>query len=97
MYLQCFVGENPKEWPKFLTWAKIWYNNSFQTSLGMKSFRAVYGHDPPIITKYHNDPPSLQGLSPQHNEILSQLKKNLLKAQNYMKNLLKERLQWTFK
>jgi len=54
----------------------------------MTPFIAVYGRDPPTITKYtldHHDPPSLQDLLLQRDLILNQLKNNLLKAQHYMK------------
>ena len=34
MYLRCFVSENPHLWVSFLPWAELWYNSSFQTSIG---------------------------------------------------------------
>jgi len=66
----------------------------------MTPFRAVYGRDPSTIHKYqldHTDPPSLQEFLHQHNDILSQLKKNLVKAQIHMKKFVdKQRIPLEF-
>jgi len=43
MYLRCFTVDNPKSWSKLLSWAEFWYNTSFQSSIGMSPFKAVYG------------------------------------------------------
>nr|KYP63732.1 Transposon Ty3-G Gag-Pol polyprotein [Cajanus cajan] len=88
MYLRCFTVDNPREWSKLLPWAEFWYNSSFQSSINMTPFRAVYGRDPPTIVKYQldsTDPPSLQELLLQRDVTLNQLKTHLVKAQQRMK------------
>jgi hypothetical protein len=54
----------------------------------MTPFKALYGRDPPAVTRYtphHSDPPALQEELLFRNRILQQLKGNLEKAQHYMK------------
>ena len=46
------MAEHPKQWHKFLHWAKYCYDTSFHSSFGMTPFKAVYGRDPPIILDY---------------------------------------------
>jgi hypothetical protein len=88
LFLRCFSFHNPKSWFKALTWAEFWYNTSFQTSIGMTPFKALYGRDPPHLIRYefHNgDPPALQEELMERDRILQQLKANLERAQQYMK------------
>ena len=42
IYLRCFCGEKPKDWMKWLFWAEYWYNTTFQRSLGVSPYQAVY-------------------------------------------------------
>ncbi|PNY16671.1 retrotransposon-related protein, partial [Trifolium pratense] len=63
LFLRCFTFNNPKSWSKVISWAEYWYNTAFQTSIGMTPFKALYGRDPPYLTKYEAqeiDPPTLQ-------------------------------------
>jgi hypothetical protein len=41
--LRACVMEYPGSWDKNLSWAKFSYNNSYQESLKMTSFEALYG------------------------------------------------------
>jgi hypothetical protein len=41
--LRAFVMEYPGSWDKNLSWAKFLYNNSYQESLKMAPFEALYG------------------------------------------------------
>ena len=43
IYLRCFCGKRPKEWEKWISWAEYWYNTTYQRSLGVTPFQAVYG------------------------------------------------------
>ncbi|GAU47333.1 hypothetical protein TSUD_101210 [Trifolium subterraneum] len=88
LFLRCFSFNNPKSWSKMLSWSEFWYNTAFQTSIGMTPFKALYGRDPPYLTRYvaqENDPPALQEELMERGRILQQLKNNLIRAQQYMK------------
>jgi hypothetical protein len=41
--LRACVIEHQASWDKSLSWAELWYNNSYQESLKMASFEALYG------------------------------------------------------
>jgi hypothetical protein len=89
MYLRCFTFENPKGWYKALTWAEYWYNTAYHTSIGMTPFKALYGREPPSVTRYklqENDPIILQEQLEERDKTIQQVKANLEKAQVYMKN-----------
>jgi len=88
MYLRCFIFEHPKSWITMLPWAQFWYNTSFHQSLGIKPFQAVFGRPPPAVMHYEvdpKDPNPLKDLLQLRDQLLSKLKGNLLKAQQYMK------------
>jgi transposase InsO family protein len=51
MYLRCLTFHNPKIWSKVLHLAEHWYNAAFQTSATMTPFKALYGRDPPTMTR----------------------------------------------
>ncbi|WVZ22212.1 hypothetical protein V8G54_000756 [Vigna mungo] len=55
MHLRCLTVEDPKGWSKKLPWTEYWYNTSFQTSIGTKQFKAVYGETLSIFLKYLGD------------------------------------------
>ncbi|MCI37463.1 mediator of RNA polymerase II transcription subunit 15A-like, partial [Trifolium medium] len=48
-FLRCFTVDQPRQWSKMLSWAEFWYNSSFQSSIGMTPFKAVYGRDAPSL------------------------------------------------
>jgi hypothetical protein len=55
----------------------------------MTPFKAVYGRDPPGLIRYvaqSTDPPSVKDQLTQRDAILSQLKQNLMRAQQSMKH-----------
>lgn len=88
LYLRCFTSQNPRTWSKMLPWVKFWYNTSFHTSIGMTSFKAMYGRDPPTLIIYDlhpSDPPLLQALLSDIDTFFTLLKANLLRAQQVMK------------
>ena len=51
-FLRCFCGEKSKEWVKLIPWAEYWYNTTYQRSLGITPFQAVYGRLPPPLIYY---------------------------------------------
>jgi transcription antitermination factor NusG len=100
MYLRCFTFQNPKGWYKLLAMAEYWYNTSFHTSAGMTPFKAVYGRDPPGLIRYNSqasDPHAVREQLLERDAILDQLKGNLRRAQQTMKdNADKKRKEVTF-
>lgn len=55
MYLRCFYYDNPRNWLKMLSWAQYWYNTFYHYSIRMSPFKALYGRDPPKLTRYELD------------------------------------------
>ena len=49
-YLRCFCGERPKEWVNWLHLTEYWYNTTYQSSIGITPFQAVYNHLPHCYT-----------------------------------------------
>jgi transposase InsO family protein len=47
-----FTGDHPREWLRWLSWAKYTYNTAYQSSLRDTPFRVVYGRDPPFRRSY---------------------------------------------
>ena len=79
-YLRCFVAEQPRKWYKFFPWVEYCYNINFHSSLGMSLFKALYGHDPPSTE-------AVDWLLTHCQDLLQQLKDNLVKAQKRMKKV----------
>jgi len=49
MYLRCIMGDRPRSWVDWLSWAEYWYNTSFQSALRATPFEVVYDHSPPPL------------------------------------------------
>jgi hypothetical protein len=89
MYLRCLTFHNPKVWSKLLHLAQYWYNTAFHTSAAMTPYKALYGKDPPTLTRStvvidDMDDVVAQILTSKE-KILTQLQQNLHKAQQSMK------------
>ena len=56
-YLHCFCRERPKQWQSWLHWAEYCYNTTFNISIGITPFQAVYGCAP-LALVYYGDQPS---------------------------------------
>lgn len=88
VYLRCFCSEKPKEWIKWLPWAKYWYNTTFHRALGMTPFQVVYGRKPPSLLYYGDQVTSNATLDEQlreRNMVLLSLREHLRLAQDQMK------------
>lgn len=59
-YLRSTIHENPQIWIDLLPWAELWYNTSFQHSIGMTPFQALYRRKPPEIIDYRPDDSNLE-------------------------------------
>ncbi|KAL0560677.1 hypothetical protein IC582_001087 [Cucumis melo] len=87
-YLRCFCGERPKERIKWIHWAEYWYNTTYQRSLGVSPFQAVYGRTPPPLVFYgdHSTMNStLDDQLKQRDIALGVLKEHLRVTQDKMK------------
>lgn len=86
-YLRCFSSEQPRNWSKWLCWAEYWYNTNFHGATKKTPFEVVYGRTPPVLQHYLPGETCVEALS-QHlqdrDEILRQLRHNLLRAQQLM-------------
>ncbi|TYK03716.1 putative retroelement pol polyprotein [Cucumis melo var. makuwa] len=87
-YLRCFCGERPKEWTNWLHWAEYWYNTTYNSSIGITPFQAVYGRLPPPLLYYGDVATPNSTLDQQLNDrdiALGTLKEHLRIAQEKMK------------
>ncbi|GMI77157.1 hypothetical protein HRI_001385000 [Hibiscus trionum] len=88
MYLRCMAVDDPRNWCKYLPWAEYWYSTTYQSSVGMTPFRALYGRDPPTILSYVEGGLRQDQLAQELldcDAVLKELKCNLEAAQNRMK------------
>lgn len=99
-YLRSFVMVKPTTWIRWLPWMEWWYNTTFQATIKMMPFQAVYGYPLPTVSSY------LPGSSPIHmvditlkdrDIILKHLRKNMHIAQHQMRQQAnKHRSERTF-
>lgn len=87
-YLRCVTGLKPKQWPKWLCWAEFWYNTNYHSAIKTTPFKALYGREPPVIIRGNDSLTSVdevEKMTAERNLIIDELKENLEKAQNRMK------------
>lgn len=90
MYLRCAVHDNPKRWKHCISLAEIWYNTCLHSSLGCSPFKALYGYEPDIgfsIAPIQDTPTEALTWVTERDAHMQQLKDNLARAQNRMKQL----------
>ncbi|KAM2556739.1 hypothetical protein TB2_013926 [Malus domestica] len=86
-YLRCFVGNKPKNWVKWLPWAKWNYNTSYHTSSKFTPFELVYGYPSPHVTSYELGTAKMDSVEQElieRDKLLTILRSNLAMAQNRM-------------
>jgi hypothetical protein len=78
----------PKKWSSWLSLAEWWYNSTYHSATKFTPFHALYGFPAPLISEISVAGPmevNAQTFLEQKEEILQQLKENLLHAQQRMK------------
>jgi transposase InsO family protein/ribosomal protein L21E len=87
-YLRSMTFQEPKKWMSWLSLAEFWYNTTYHTALQLTPFQALYGFPPPLISELSvpgpEDLAATDFLQAKQN-MLTQLKHNLLQAQARMK------------
>jgi len=76
-YLRCFAGTKPKQWPKWLAWAELWFNTTYNSATNTTPFRALYGRDPPTLIMGEMSPSAVEEANhmlAERNLILDELK-----------------------
>ncbi|KAA0067036.1 transposon Tf2-1 polyprotein isoform X1 [Cucumis melo var. makuwa] len=87
-YLRCFYGEKPNEWSQWIHWAEYWYNTTYNSSIWITPFQAVYGRLPPPLIQYRDMETPNSTLDQQlkkRDVVLGALKKHLRLARERMK------------
>ncbi|XP_068644805.1 uncharacterized protein [Aristolochia californica] len=88
MYLHYIVGDSPKRWVKWLSWAEFCYNTSYHSALGTTPFRVVYGRDPPRLLSYEpvaSKVVTLDQALAEREAMLTEVRTHLQEAQHSMK------------
>ncbi|XP_042010529.1 uncharacterized protein LOC121759095 [Salvia splendens] len=100
-YLRAFTADRPSKWANFLPWAELALNCFNHAGLGMSPFKALYRREPPsLIFAKPSDatPPLVAELITQRGELLVELRRNLERAQQRMRDSAnKHRRQLKFK
>ena len=89
-YLRCFSTDKQNKWSTLLPWAVWWYNTTFQSTIKMSPFQALYGVHPPSIQTYLPGTTSVQSVDvalQDRDKLLRLLRANLQLAQNRMKQI----------
>ncbi|PKI56536.1 hypothetical protein CRG98_023062 [Punica granatum] len=87
-YLRYFVYHQPRLWERYMAWAEYWNNTTYQRSIAMTPFEAVYGRPAQVLVGYEPGSTAVNEVEEQlraRNAILRELKSNLAAAQNRMK------------
>ncbi|KAL5857242.1 hypothetical protein ACOSQ3_004700 [Xanthoceras sorbifolium] len=87
-YLRCFVGEQPKHWMQWLSWAEFSYNTSIHSSTKVSPFEALYGVPSPSLLSYISGTTQVQAVNDylcDRETILKDLRYHLNLARNRMK------------
>jgi hypothetical protein len=88
-YLRCFVADQPKTWVSWVPLAEFWFNTNYHAATEKTPFEIVYGRPPPLITRWLQGETRVEAVQrdlADRDEALRQLKSQLLRAQERMKN-----------
>ncbi|KAH9302443.1 hypothetical protein KI387_014026 [Taxus chinensis] len=87
-YLRSYVTGHQQAWIRWLHMGEYCYNTTYQMSIGMTPFRALYGYDAMSFADLvlsDSRAPKAQDWLQENQDILRALKENLQKAQNQQK------------
>lgn len=90
MYLCCFVGDFPRRWVAWVSWAEYYYNISFHSALRTTPFQVVYGRPPPKLlssTTSSTRVDVVDGTLINRDKALEDIQWCLLQAQQRMKDI----------
>lgn len=88
-YLRCLTHEQPKQWVKWVAWAKYSYNTSTHSSTKISPFEVVYGLPPPNLLSYVLGITNVQAMDVllrTRDDILRDLRHHLTPARDRMKS-----------
>nr|GFA70205.1 reverse transcriptase [Tanacetum cinerariifolium] len=51
-YVRCMIGDQPKEWSKWLPLDELWYNSNYHSAINTTPFEALYGQPPSVHVPY---------------------------------------------
>ena len=101
LYLRCFIQGKPRGWSQWLPWAEFWHNTAFHTRSKITPFKALYGRDPPRVTRVQQRQTgvsTVEELLVERDATLDDLKGHLTLAQQRMKKGAdKSRLEVNYK
>lgn len=89
MYFRCLVGNRPRRWLEWLSWAEYCYNTSQHSHLRATPFELVYGHPPPCLRDYNPDTSKVAAFKTTFqdcNAFLSEVRERLLQTQQQSKH-----------
>ncbi|KAL5784029.1 hypothetical protein ACOSQ2_006421 [Xanthoceras sorbifolium] len=95
-YLRCFTSDQPKRWMEWLPWAEFSYNTATHLATNITPFQAVYGVPPPSLLSYVPGTTNVQAVDEllrSREDILCELRKNLIAAQSRMKSQADQHLR----
>ena len=87
-YLKCKCSEHHRQWSNWIPLAEFQYNTKFHTSLQLTPFEVLCGYQPnhlPLGPFLDAPIPTAAALVQDRLQVLSNIKENLVKAQNRMK------------
>ncbi|KAJ4807690.1 polyprotein [Rhynchospora pubera] len=87
-YLRSMVFHQQKKWVRWIPLAEYWYNTNFHSSLNTTPFKALYGYDPPSLPMGSIPRCNVESVNvvlKERQQILSELRSQLIKAQERMK------------
>lgn len=88
------MGNKPKEWVRWLSWAEYCYNTSVHTSTKKTSYEVVYGRSPPTLLSYSSNATSVEAVDKEladRDEVLKELRCQLQISRNRMKKFADDR------